>query len=74
MKPVSFSQSPFPAFDRVARLDEAATILGISTWTLKRRSKAGEITILKLSPRRLGVRLSEIQRYLETKEAHAWAA
>jgi predicted site-specific integrase-resolvase len=62
-------RTPFPTYDRVARLDEAATILGISTWTLKRRSKAGEIKILKLSPRRLGVRLSEIQRYLDASEA-----
>lgn len=58
-------------FDRVAMLNEAAAILGISKWTLKRQGDAGKITILKLSPRRLGIRMSEIERYLSSsiKEA-----
>jgi predicted site-specific integrase-resolvase len=52
--------------DRVAMLDEAAKILGISKWTIKRQGDAGKITILKLSPRRLGIRMSEIDRYLSS--------
>ncbi len=66
-------RSPFPTLDRVINLHEAAVIIGVSAWTLKRRAKAGELTILKLSPRRLGIRLSEIQRYLETREVRAAA-
>ena len=54
-----------PFHDRVALLSEAAKILGISKWTLKRQADAGKIAILKLSPRRLGVRMSEIERYLK---------
>lgn len=50
--------------DPVAPLSEAAKILGISVWTLKREAKAKRITILKLSPRRLGIRMSEIERFL----------
>jgi predicted site-specific integrase-resolvase len=53
-------------FDRVAMLDEAAKILGISKWTIKRQGNAGKIAILKLSPRRLGIRMSEIERYLSS--------
>jgi hypothetical protein len=33
--------------------------------TLLRQSEAGKIKILKLSPRRLGIRMSEINRYLD---------
>ncbi len=51
--------------DRVVLIEEAGAILGISRWTLLRQSEAGKIKILKLSPRRLGVRMSEINRYLE---------
>ncbi len=51
--------------DRVVLIEEAGAILGISRWTLLRQSEAGKIKILKLSPRRLGVRMSEINRYLD---------
>lgn len=69
----STETKPFP--DRVAPLSEAARILGVSPWTLKRQSKAGRITILKLSPRRLGIRLSEIERFMEaTASSNAKAA
>ncbi len=54
----------FAPYDRVALLPEAAAILGVSTWTLKRLAKQEKITILRLSPRRLGIRLSELERYL----------
>ena len=51
--------------DRVVLIEEAGAILGISRWTLLRQSEAGKIKILKLSPRRLGIRMSEINRYLD---------
>ena len=51
--------------DRVVLIVEAGAILGISRWTLLRQSEAGKIKILKLSPRRLGIRMSEINRYLD---------
>jgi predicted site-specific integrase-resolvase len=67
-------RSPFSTLDRLDRvvnINDAAAIIGVSVWTLKRRSQAGKLTILKLSPRRLGMRLSEIQRFLEASEVHA---
>ena len=51
--------------DRVVLIEEAGAILGISRWTLLRQGEAGKIKILKLSPRRLGIRMSEITRYLD---------
>ena len=54
--------------DRVMSVPEAAALIGISPWTLERLAKAGKIKILKLSPRRKGIRLSEIDRYLEASE------
>jgi predicted site-specific integrase-resolvase len=53
------------AHDRVAPVPEAAGLIGVSPWTLERLAKAGKIKILKLSPRRKGIRLSEIHRFLE---------
>lgn len=65
--PLVAHQPPTPPTvfsDRVAPLAEAAKLLGVSVWTLKREAKARRITILKLSPRRLGIRLSEIEQFL----------
>ena len=53
------------SIDRVVSLSEAGTILGCSKWTLKRQCKAGKIAILKISARRVGIRLSEIVRFLD---------
>jgi predicted site-specific integrase-resolvase len=64
-------RSPFQSLDRVVSMTDAAAIIGVSAWTLKRRAKAGDLTILKLSPSRLGMRLSEIQRFLEASEVRA---
>ena len=57
--------------DRVASVPEAAGLIGVSPWTLERLAKAGKIKILKLSPRRKGIRLSEIHRFLEVSERGA---
>jgi hypothetical protein len=54
--------------DRVVSITEAAGRLNISTWTLRRCARAGAIVILKLSPRRIGVRLSELDRFMAAAE------
>jgi hypothetical protein len=51
--------------DKVVSVDQAAAISGLSASTLKRRARAGDLKLLKLSPRRVGVRLSELGRFLE---------
>jgi hypothetical protein len=53
--------------DRVLSIHEAAEATGLSIFTLKRLGKRGDIKILKLSARRLGIRLSELQRYLDSR-------
>lgn len=50
--------------DRVIPVSEAARIAGVSPSTLKRRAIAGELTIIRLSPRRIGVRTVELARWL----------
>jgi hypothetical protein len=51
--------SPYPiARDRVVPLAEASVITGLSVDTLKRCGARNELKILKLSPRRVGIRLS----------------
>jgi excisionase family DNA binding protein len=51
--------------DKVISLPEAAHLLGVSPDTLRRCHKRNELTIIKLSPRRVGVRLSDLKAFLE---------
>jgi excisionase family DNA binding protein len=57
------------ADDRVITLDEAAVIAGVSSSTLKRANKRGTIKFVRPSPRRVGVRRSELQRWLDACSA-----
>ena len=58
--------SPYPiAADRVIPLPEASMITGLSIDTLKRCGARNEIKILKLSPRRVGIRLSDLQAFVD---------
>ena len=58
-----------PFDDRVVSIHEAASLAGISPATLKRCGARGEIAILKLSPRRVGVRLSSLNAWLDSRAA-----
>jgi predicted site-specific integrase-resolvase len=71
MPPIPATQvAPFP-IDPVLAIPEAAKIAGVSLWTLKRRASDGELTIIKLSTRRIGIRMSELYRWMDTREARA---
>lgn len=61
---------PRPAEDRVVSVHEAAAKAGISPATLKRCSERGEIQILKLSPRRVGIRLSTLNAWIDSRASH----
>jgi len=61
--------SPFPAEDRVVSLGEAAHLAGVSTDTLRRCHARKEIKIIKLSPRRVGVRLSDLRAFIDARAA-----
>jgi hypothetical protein len=64
-------RSPAPIVDPVVRLIDASVAVGVSLCTLKRLAEREEIKIIILSPRRLGIRASELNRFLETREARA---
>ena len=65
--PVS-QTSPLPiGTDPVLTLDHSAEVAGVSTYTLRRARNRGEIKILQLSPRRIGIRLSELNRWLNER-------
>ena len=51
--------------EKVLSFDEAAAMSGVSASTLKRRARAGDLKVLKLSPRRVGIRLSDFHRWLD---------
>jgi hypothetical protein len=55
--------------DRVVSLGEAAHIAGVSTDTLRRCHKRKELKIVKLSPRRVGVRLSDLRAFIAERAA-----
>jgi len=50
-----------PANDRIVSEKEAAQIRGVSEYTLRRQAQRGEGPLrIKLSPRRVGYRLSDL--------------
>lgn len=55
--------------DRVVSLSEAAHLAGLSPDTLRRCHARNEIKIVKLSPRRVGVRLSDLRAFIEARAA-----
>jgi hypothetical protein len=57
--------SNYPIADRVVSLSEASAITGVSIDTLKRCGARSELRILKLSPRRIGIRLSDLQAFVD---------
>ena len=55
--------------DRVISVHEASVRANLSVATLKRCNQRGELKIIKLSPRRRGVRLSDLQTFLDSRAA-----
>jgi hypothetical protein len=50
--------------DPVVSLKNAAALLGCHPDTIRNREREGRIRILRMSPRRLGVHVSEIRRFM----------
>ena len=60
----------FPPFvDKVVSLPEAAHLAGVSPDTLRRCHKRQDLKIIKLSPRRVGVRLSDLKAFIDSRAA-----
>jgi len=58
---------PHLSEDRVVSVHEAEAKAGISPATLKRCAARGEVQILKLSPRRVGIRLSKLNAWIDSR-------
>lgn len=69
MNPSVAQPLAFVVNERVVSIREAAEISGISTSTLKRRLKAGELKLIRMSPRRVGIRLSVLHGWLDARAA-----
>ncbi len=54
--------------DRVIPLREASRIAALSIDALKRRNRAGKLKFLQLSANRIGIRESELERFLTELE------
>lgn len=57
------------AIDPIISLRDVAALLGIHPDTVKNRARAGKLKLIRVSERRLGVRQSEFQRYVNAGEA-----
>jgi hypothetical protein len=67
MPETSSHQISLYAIDPVLPVPEAAKIAGCSQWTLKRARSRGELRILQLSPRRIGIRMSDLTQWLDSR-------
>jgi hypothetical protein len=61
-------ESPLPEDARLVQLRDAASAVGCCDRTLKARLRAKGIPVLAISPRRLGVRLADFNRFLAACE------
>jgi excisionase family DNA binding protein len=59
---------PSSPIDPVLGQQEVARVMGVSVDTVRRRCAAGDLRIIRLSPRRIGIRASEVDRYLRERE------
>jgi excisionase family DNA binding protein len=55
--------------DRVVSIKEAAKILNVHHDTVRKLWKTNRLEVVRLSDRRIGVRISEIDRYLNAAVA-----
>jgi hypothetical protein len=62
-----------PFEDRIVSLDEASQITGLSKDTIRRCHEREELEIVRLSPRRVGIRLSRLWRFIEDRAAQSIA-
>ena len=71
MLPTANTQLPLlsPLIDKIVSLPEAAHLAGVSPDTLRRCNKRQELKIVKLSPRRVGVRLSDLKAFIDSRAA-----
>lgn len=58
-----------PFGDRIVSLPEASAISGLSVDTLRRCHEREELKIIKLSPRRVGIRLSSLWAFIDSRAA-----
>lgn len=58
-----------PSGDRIVSMMEAAVIAGVSIDTLKRLNARGEIQIVRLSKRRIGIQLSRLIKFIADRAA-----
>jgi hypothetical protein len=53
--------------DRIISINEAAARTGCSVATLKRCWARGELKVIRISPRRIGVRLRDLEAFLAAR-------
>jgi excisionase family DNA binding protein len=69
LQPTPQSPTFQPYADRVLSLTEAARVAGVSKDTLRRCNRRSELKFIHLSPRRVGIRLSDLHSFLDARAA-----
>lgn len=67
--PTNRSEQAHSFHDRILSLPEAAHITGVSVDTLRRCNARHELLFIRLSPRRIGIRLSDLRSFLNARSA-----
>lgn len=56
-----------PVVDRIVNIPEAARLLGVSAATVRRCCARRELRLIRLSPRRVGLRLSDLAAFIDAR-------
>jgi excisionase family DNA binding protein len=71
MTPRRLTARPLDDIDTVLSIPTAAAALDISHDTLQRIIARGELRMIRITPRRVGIRRSELERYITSREVAA---
>ena len=67
-------QRPPEFIDRILSPAEVMTVTGLGRSTIERARRDGELKFIQLTPRRVGLRMSELEAWLASREPAALKA
>ena len=71
MPPIPAEQTSPYGVDPLLTISEFAKRIRVSVFTVRRAIRRGELRVIRVTPRRYVIRLSEGERYLVAREAAA---
>ena len=68
---IPHDQRPAEFMDRILSPAEVMEVTGLGRSTIERARKDGELRFIQLTPRRVGLRMSELEKWLASRELAA---